>query len=195
MNRIFGLITRNEIQGYTVRRYPWITHDEPYSRAKQNHPSQSNICQALFSCLNVNRHFTTNPHRLQGFVTEDAHEKPTENDVPTTEVGNSSNISVNPKTTKKKRRSRVKKSFVWSTWNRPEAHLDMETENAILKGDMKCRSRPIKVINPPETVTRTINNIIKGDIEAEIYGDIGDNFGLYWDAAVKFKRMIFWVMS
>ena len=94
------------------------------------------------------------------------------------------------KKTSKKRRSRVKRSFAYAGWNRPEAHLDSNLENAILKREVKCRSRPLKVINPPETVTKTINNILKGDVAVEKYGDIGDNFKQYWDAGEKFKTYL-----
>ena len=155
MNRILCSVTRNEIlQGYTVWRYSWIAHNDPYTGAKYPRHPLSNIYRSQFNCLKIKlNHFTTNRQRLQSFVTtedtfdENINEKPTASDIPAAEDSTSS-TSENPKTTKKKRRSRVKKSFVWSTWNRPEAHLDMEMENAILKGDMKCRSRPIRVIKP-----------------------------------------------
>ena len=102
----------------------------------------------------------------------------------------SADADPNDTKTSKKRRSRVKRSFVYAGWNRPEAHLDTDLEKAILKGEMKCRSRPLKVIDPPETVTKTINNILKGDVAVEKYGDIGDNFKQYWDAGEKFKTYL-----
>ena len=91
---------------------------------------------------------------------------------------------------KKKKQKKIFKRFEWQRSNRPEVHLDLETEQAILQGELKCHNRKIKVINPPEEATRTINRILKGDVGGESYGNIGDQFSHYFDAGIKFKRYL-----
>lgn len=103
------------------------------------------------------------------------------------------NLNTEEKTTDVKRKKKKKKDefkFTWAAWNRPEVHLDLNTEEAISKGKLKCRTKKIKVIDPPEDITKTINRILKGDIGVDLYGNIGDEFPSYVDAGIKFRRYI-----
>ena len=150
------------------------------------------LCQPKFNIRSILPHkrlFSTNQILHNVTSTEDIVETKeekasTEDDHSTTSDDTDTISSPDSGQKKNKRRSRVKRSFEWAAWNRPEAHLDIETENAIIKGDMKCRPRPIKVVNPPESVTKTINAILTGEVGVEKYGDIGDHFKQYFDAFI-----------
>ena len=189
MNNI-KLFSRKEIiLADTIGRICSSTYHSHCCKVKTQCKPKSNLF--LFHRNDI-RQFTTKS-KLFNLVTSGENSTNTkENTSPieTERLEPSADADPNDKKTRKKRRSRVKRSFVYAGWNRPEAHLDTDLEKAILKGEMKCRPRPLKVIDPPETVTKTINNILKGDVAVEKYGDIGDNFKQYWDAGEKFKTYL-----
>ena len=189
MNNI-KLFSRKEIiQAHTIGRICSLTYHNHCCNVKTHLKPKSNLF--LFHRNDI-RQLATNS-KLFNLVTSGENSTNAEKDTSPTEnepLEASVDEDLNDKKTSKKRRSRVKRSFAYAGWNRPEAHLDADLEKTILKGEMKCRSRPMKVINPPETVTKTINNILKGDVAVEKYGDIGDNFKQYWDAGEKFKTYL-----
>ena len=94
------------------------------------------------------------------------------------------------KSAKIKKKNKKRLQFVWPTWNRPEAHLDSNIEDAIINGKLKCRRKNIKVIDPPEEITKNINRILKGKIGGQLYDDIGDEFSHYLEAGKKFRRYL-----
>ena len=105
----------------------------------------------------------------------------------------SSNNSTNTKsqsTKKKKKKKNRDNKFLWPQWNRPIVHIDLETEKALLQGKLRCKKTNLKVVDPPQDITKTIDRILKGDVGAELYGSIGDQFNHYLEAGHKFKRYI-----
>ena len=188
MNNI-KLFSRKEIiLADTIGRICSSTYHSHCCKVKTQCKPKSNLF--LFHRNDI-RQFTTKS-KLFNLVTSGENSTNTKENtsIETERLEPSADADPNDTKTSKKRRSRVKRSFVYAGWNRPEAHLDTDLEKAILKGEMKCRPRPLKVIDPPETVTKTINNILKGDVAVEKYGDIGDNFKQYWDAGEKFKTYL-----
>lgn len=189
MNTINHFSKKQIFQTYQLSKYATLN--------SRNRCQLKILCQPKYnirSLLPHERLFSTNQTLHNVTRTEDVSETKeqasTENDHLTTSDNTDTISSPESGQKKNKRRSRVKRSFEWAAWNRPEAHLDIETENAIIKGDLKCRSRPIKVINPPESVTKTINVILTGEVGVEKYGDIGDHFKQYFDAGQKFKTYL-----
>ena len=105
----------------------------------------------------------------------------------------SSNNTTNTKsqnTKKKKKKKNRDNKFLWPQWNRPIVHIDLETEKALLQGKLRCKKTNLKVVDPPQDITKTIDRILKGDVGAELYGSIGDQFNHYLEAGHKFKRYI-----
>ena len=190
MNTINQFSKKQIVQTYQLSKYA--------SSNSRNRCQLKILCQPKYNICSILPHrrlFSTNQILRNATSTEDIVETKeekasTEDDHSTTSDDTDTISSPDSGQKKNKRRSRVKRSFEWAAWNRPEAHLDIETENAIIKGDMKCRLRPIKVVNPPESVTKTINAILTGEVGVEKYGDIGDHFKQYFDAGQKFKTYL-----
>ena len=206
LSRHFG--TQQHYNQSKYRKYNFLLKPNPQSYLSEaiNSSIIFSSCKILrwpHSKNCITRSFQADMKYFQGSVYDEAHidvnekisrssENVTDADLQSdNNLISSQEIASDGQSGKKTKKKKFKgKRFMWAQWNRPEVHLDINTEKAILEGKMKCRKKKIKVVDPPEDVTNTINRILKGDVGGEIYGDIGDQFPHYYEAGINFKRYI-----